>query len=77
MHSVGNRCMENKKISTHLSMEMHSRRVCLRTHVDRKQKRLFNAVDVVVHLRDLPDQVPNARHLRVLHTFSSVSSSPS
>ena len=33
-----------------------------------------NTVDVVERLRDPTDQVPNARHLRDLHTFSSVMS---
>ena len=33
-----------------------------------------HAVDVVVRLHDPTDQVPNARHLRVLHTFSSMTS---
>mgnify|MGYP005835171351 CR=1 FL=1 len=31
-------------------------------------------VDVVEHLLDSTDQVPNVRHLRVLHTFSSMTS---
>ena len=35
---------------------------------------LSNAVDVVERLHDPTDQVPNARHLRDLHTFSSVTS---
>ena len=39
-----------------------------------KAEALSNAVDVVEHLRDPTDQVPNARHLRDLHTFSSVTS---
>ena len=34
----------------------------------------FNAVDVVELLRASIDQVPNAQHPRVLHTFSSVTS---
>ena len=33
-----------------------------------------NVVDVVERLRDPTDQVSNARHLRDLHTFSSVTS---
>ena len=37
-----------------------------------KEEALSNAVDVVERLRDPTDQVPNARHLRDLHTFSSV-----
>ena len=39
-----------------------------------KAKALSNAVDVVERLRDPTDQVQNARHLRDLHTFSSVAS---
>ena len=39
-----------------------------------KAKALSNAVDVVERLRDPTDQVPNARHLRDRHTFSSVMS---
>ena len=60
-------------------MVMHSNErgeCCLRTLVDRKRKRFINAVDVVVLLHDPPDQVPNVRHLRVQHTFSSITSSP-
>ena len=34
--------------------------MCPRTLVDRKQKRLVNAVDVVERVRDPTDQVPNA-----------------
>ena len=33
-----------------------------------------NVVDVVELLLVPPDQVPNVRHLRVLHTFSSMTS---
>ena len=39
-----------------------------------KAEAFSNAVDVVEQLRDPTDQVPNARHLRNLHTFSSVMS---
>ena len=48
--------------------------MCPRTLIDRKRKRYNNAVDIVECLRDPTDQVPNARHLRDLHTFSSVTS---
>ena len=48
--------------------------VHLHTLVDRQRKRYHNAVDVVVRLHDPTDQVPNVRHLRVLHTFSSMTS---
>ena len=56
---------------------MHSNergRVCLRTLVDRKWKCLTKSVDVVDLLLAPTDQVPNVWHLRVLHTFSSVTS---
>ena len=39
-----------------------------------KAEALSNAVDVVERLRDPTDQVPNARHLCDLHTFSSATS---
>ena len=39
-----------------------------------KAEALSNVVDVVERLRDPTDQVPNARHLRDMHTFSSVTS---
>ena len=48
--------------------------MCPRTLVDRKRKHFINAVDVVVRLHDQPILVPNVRHLRYLHTFSSVTS---
>ena len=39
-----------------------------------KAEALVNAVDVVERLRDPTDQVPNVRHLRIQHTFSSMTS---
>ena len=48
--------------------------MCPRTLVDRKRKRLINAIDVVERLLNPTDQAPNVRHLRVLHTFSSMMS---
>ena len=39
-----------------------------------KAKAFDNAVDVVKFLLGPIDQVPNARHLRVLHMFNSVTS---
>ena len=48
--------------------------MCPRTLVDQKRKRFDNTVDVVELLRASTDQVPKAQHLRVLHTFSSVTS---
>ena len=56
---------------------MHSNemgRVCPCTLVDQKRKRYDNAIDVVVHLHNRPILVPKVRHLRVLHTFSSMTS---
>ena len=47
---------------------------CLRTLVDRKRKRYDNTVDVVVRLHGRPILAPKVRHLRDLHTFSSVTS---
>ena len=47
---------------------------CPRTLVDRKWNHLLNVVDVVELLLALTDQVPNVRHLRVLHTFSAMTS---
>ena len=39
-----------------------------------KAEVLLNAVDVVERLLSSTDQVTNVRHLRVLHTFSSMTS---
>ena len=39
-----------------------------------KAEEFSNTVNVVGRLRDPTDQVPNARHLHDLHTFSSVTS---
>ena len=47
---------------------------CPRTLVDHKRERYDNTVDVAVRLHDRPILVPNVRHLRDLHTFSSVTS---
>ena len=48
--------------------------MCPRTLVGQKQKCLVNAVDVVEHLHDPTDLVPNVQHLRVQHMFSSMTS---
>ena len=80
MPLLGNVVISKKFLRTRKIMVMHSNErgeCCPRTLVDRQQKRYHNAVDVVVRLHDPTDQVPNARHLRVLHTFGSVTSSPS
>ena len=39
-----------------------------------KVEAFYNVVDVVELLLILTDQAPNVRHLRVLHTFSSMTS---
>ena len=39
-----------------------------------KAEALCNAIDVVECLRGPTNQVPNAQHLRDLHTFNSVTS---
>ena len=46
--------------------------MCPRTLVDPERKHYVNTVDVVKHLRDPIDLVPNVRHLQVQHTFSSM-----
>ena len=55
---------------------MHSNeRESVSTYPSRlKAEVLSNAVDVVERLRDPTDQVPNTRHLRILHTFNSLTS---
>ena len=56
---------------------MHSNargRVCSRSLVDRKWKRLLNAVDVVKRLLVPTDRVLNIQHLRVLDMFSTMTS---
>ena len=74
---LGNVVISKKFLRTRKIMVMHSNErgeCCPRTLVDRKRKRYHNAVDVVVRLHDPTGQVPNARHLRVKHTFSSMTS---
>ena len=57
-------------------MEMHSYEgESVSTYPRRAKAEAFdNAVDVVELLLVSTDQVPNVRHLRVLHTFSSMMS---
>ena len=74
---VGERSNFQNFLCTRKIMVMHSNEreeYRLRTLIDRKRKRYENAVDVVVRLHDLTDQVPNIRHLRVQHMFSSMTS---
>ena len=44
------------------------------TLVDRKRKSEVNMVDVVERLHDPTDLAPNVQHLRVQHTFNSMTS---
>ena len=58
-------------------MEMHSNEgESVSTYPRRPKAEAFdNAVDVVELLRVPTDRAPNVRHLRVQHTFSSMTSS--
>ena len=72
---LGNVVISKSFLRTRKIMVMHSKErgeCCLRTLVDHKRKRYDNAVDVVVRLHDRPILVPNVRHIRDLHIFSSV-----
>ena len=74
---MGNVVISKKFLRTRKIMVMHSNERGEwhpRTLVDSKRKRYDNAVDVVVRLHDRPILVPNIRHLRDQHTFSSVTS---
>ena len=74
---MGNVVISKKFLRTRKIMVMHSNErgeCCPRTLIDCKRKRYDNAVDVVVRLHDRPILVPNVRHLRDLHMFSSVTS---
>ena len=74
---LGNAVISKIFLHTRKIMVMHSNErgeCCLHTLVDRSRKRSDNTVDVVVRLHDPTDQVPNARHLRVQHTFSPMTS---
>ena len=74
---MGNIVISKKFLRTRKIMVMHSNkrgRVCPHTLVDRKRKHYVNVVDVVECLHDPNDLAPNVRHLRVQHTFSSMTS---
>ena len=74
---MGNVVISKKFLRTRKIIVMHSNEreeYHPRTLVDRKRKRYYNAVDVVVCLNDRPILVPNVRHLRDLHTFGSMTS---
>ena len=80
MPLLGNVVISKKFLRTRKIMVMHSNKrgeYCLRTLIEHKRKRYDNAVDVVVRLHDRLILVPNVRHLRVQHTFISMTSSPS
>ena len=77
MPLLGNVVISKNFLRTRKIMVMHSNErgeCCPRTLVDRKWKRYDNAVEVVVRLHHRPILVPKVRHLRDLHTFSSVMS---
>ena len=77
MPLLGNVVISKKFLRKCKIMVMHSNErgeCCLRTLVDHKRKCYDNAVDVVVRLHDRPVLVPKVRHLRDLHTFSSMTS---
>ena len=77
MPLLGNIVISKKFLRTHGIMVMHSneRGECRpSTLVDQEQKRYDNAVDVVVRLHDRPILSTERTHLRVQHTFSSVTS---
>ena len=77
MPLLGNVVISKKFLRTRKIMVMHSNErgeYDLRTLVDRQRKRYDNVVDVVVRLHGPTDQAPNARHLGVQHTFSSMTS---
>ena len=77
MPLLGNLVISKNFLRSRKIMVMHSNErgeYCPCTLVDRKRKRYDNAVDVVIRLHDRPILVPNVRHLRDLHTFSSVTS---
>ena len=80
MPLLGNVVISKKILRTRKIMVMHSNErggCCLCTLVDRQWKRYDNAVDVVVRLHYRPVLAPKVRNLRDLHTFGSVTSSPS
>ena len=76
--TVGERSISKKNptITQDLSRRsIATSRESVSTYPRRPKAEAFNnAVDVVERLRDPTDQVPNARHLRDLHTFRSVAS---
>ena len=77
MPLLGNAVISKKYLRTRKIMVMHSNKMgeyCLRTLIDHKRKSYDNTVDVVVRLHDRLILVPKVRHLRDLHTFSSVTS---
>ena len=77
MPLLGNVVISKKILRTRKIMVMHSNErgeCCPCTLVELKRKGYDNAVDVVVCLHDGPILAPKVRHLRDVHTFSSVTS---
>ena len=77
MPLLGNAVISKNFLRTCKIMVMHSneRGECRpRTLVDRKRKHYDNTVDVVMCIHDRLILLPNIRHLRDMHTFSSVTS---
>ena len=66
MHTITQDLSRRSIATSGESVSMYTRRP--------KAEAFSNAVDVVERLRDPTDQIPNAQHLRDLHTFSSVTS---
>ena len=74
---MGNAVISKKILRTCKIMVMHNKErgeYRLRTLINRKRKHYENAVDLVVRLLGRPILEPKVRHLRDLHTFSSVTS---
>ena len=72
----------NEVISKNPTIMKDQSRICIATRGESvsmyprrpKVEVLCNVIDVVEHLRDPTDQVPNTWHLRDLHRFNSVTS---
>ena len=74
---LGNAVISKTFLRTRKIMVMHSNErgeCCPRTLVVRKRKRYDNTVDESYVFTIDRSSVPNVRHLRVQHTFSSVTS---
>ena len=76
MPLLGNTVISKNSLRARKIYVMHSNeRESVSTYPRKPKVEAFsNAIDVVERLRDPTDQVPNARHLRDLHMFNSVTS---